>query len=494
MTELATKSKIFNAKKGMVAKRRFRKKINPPMVILHLFINTNAAYAKQYDYIVEDGNRVPIPLTYTVKDVITLAGESKGLMLAEDLFIDKNDIIYVADTGNNRIIKMDSEGMVLDYYTGPEERPFKSPKGVYVDNYGHIFVADTGNRRIVHLAPDGRYIEEFVRPVSELLDEHFTFEPSKVYVSPTGYIYTMKGQQLLMMDAQNTFRGFIGAAEVGFDLTSVLIRMFASKEQKERIARRMPPPYINFTAGPDEMIYAVTLDYNGGQIKKLNSVGKNILKKQPFGEQRDDKGEHIKPIFSDITVDHNGIITVVKERTCKIYQYDQEGNLLTVFGGKGTRKGYFQKPSAIDVDSRGNIYVLDMNANSIQVFEPTKFIILVHSAVKLYSEGKYEEALKYWQQVLKIDENYRLANKGMAKTLMKAEEWKKAMTEYRKADDKDGYSQAFTEYRHHMFRKYFGIVVFAFIVLAFLVFYSIKGYKKLSERILDYIRYREGGL
>ena len=71
-------------------------------------------------------------------------------------------------------------------------------------------------------------------------------------------------------------------------------------------------------------------------------------------------------------------------------------------------------------------------------------------------EGKYEEALRDWQQVLKIDENYRLANKGMAKVLMKAEEWKEAMTEYKKANDRDGYTNAFTEHRHQMFRRYFG--------------------------------------
>ncbi len=464
------------------------------LAIVMLILNTGVTYGREYDYILEDGNRVPIPLTYIVRDVITLAGESGEFMLPEDIFIDKNDFLYVADTGNNRIVKLDKSGELLNSYTGPEERPFKSPKGVFVDDDGHIFVADTGNQRIAHLSSDGKYIEEFVRPVSELLDTHFTFEPSKIYVSPTGYIYTMKGQQLLMIDAQNGFRGFIGAVEVGYDFNSVLIRMLASKDQKDRIARRIPPPYINFKAGHDGMIYAVTLDYSGGQIKKLNSVGNNIYEKQSFGEQKDDKGQHIQPVFSAITVDQYGIITVVEERTGKIYQYDQEGNLLTVFGGKGTRKGLFQKPSAIDTDGDGNIYVLDMNLNNIQVFEPTRFVSLVHSAVHLYSEGKYEEALHDWQQVLSIDENYQHANRGMAKALMKAEEWEKALKEYKKADDRTGYSDAFSEHRHQLFRKYFGLVLLAFIISALLVIFGIRKYIRLSESILNNFRYRRGGL
>ena len=76
---------------------------------------------------------------------------------------------------------------------------------------------------------------------------------------------------------------------------------------------------------------------------------------------------------------------------------------------------------------------------------------------------------------------------------MKAEEWKEAMTEYKKANDRDGYTNAFTEHRHQMFRRYFGLVVLAFIILAILVFYGTMGYKKLAEKILDHNRYREGG-
>jgi hypothetical protein len=49
----------------------------------------------------------------------------------------------------------------------------------------------------------------------------------------------------------------------------------------------------------------------------------------------------------------------------------------------------------------------------------------------------------------------------------KEEQWEKAMQEYKKADDKEGYSKAFSEYRHEIFREYFALVVLITAVLLF---------------------------
>ena len=432
--------------------------------------------AGKTDYIIDagSGKQFPIPLTYDTSKVISYLGESAGyLNQPEDLFIDGGGLMYVADTGNNRIIKMDTWGNVLGLFSGPEDKPLSTPSGVYVDADGDIYVADTGNQRILHLSPTGEYVEAFGRPESALLGEDFTYFPSKIYINATGYIYVLKGNQLLTLDAYNQFRGYVGATKVDFDLRQLLIRLFASKEQKKRLDRKDPPSYLSFMIDDAGMIYVTILSKTDrNQIRKLNSVGKNIFVDDEglnFNTPGSTKGTIIGANFLDISVSKNGIISVIEQDTNNIYQYDQEGFLLTVFGGKGNTKGTFDLPSSIAEDRAGNIYVLDKSRNNIQVMKPTGFIKNVQKAVGLYGEGKYGESHTAWESVLRMDASYSLAHRGIGKALLKQERWQEAMAEFKTGDYQIEYSQAFNEYRHDLFRRYFGWVVLIAIILLVLL-------------------------
>ncbi len=478
------------------------------LILIALIVPVSQAAAR--DYTLHDGVRTPIPESYTLSQVInntiSSAGESTYFNEPNDLFINEQGFIFIVDTGNNRIVKLDEEGNFVAVFNGPEDKMFFKPQGVYVDEQGNLYVADTGNSRIVHLSSEGEYVEEFIRPESDLLGESFTFEPSKILIGPTGYIYVTKGQTIFMMDAYNRFRGYVGQTEIGYSLVESLLRMFASDEQKRVVRKRTAASYINMTMDKDGMLYATSLDRSEGEIKKLNSVGNNIYRKYGkgsskllgfltglklesdsfyFGERVDDEGLPINPIFKDIAVDENGIVTVVEEQTAKIYQYDPEGNLLTVFGGRGVQKGKFNMPSAIAVDKEGRIYVLDRVMGNLQIFRPTGFIEKVHEAILLYSQGKYEETYEKWQEVLKIDENFRLAHQGIANSLYKKEQWEEAMEEYVLAEDRQGYSKAFLEYRYDIFREHFALVALIAVISVLILIKIISLIRKISENAVS---------
>lgn len=455
------------------------------LVLSILILQENSACAQSGAYILEEDKRVPIPEVYEIKYVIfnagDMGGESGWLNKAEDLYINSEGYLFVADTGNNRIVKMRKDGELVDIFKGPAEKPLNEPRGVYADDKGNMYIADKGNSRILHLSSDGTFVEEFIKPESKLLWEDFIYRPSKVFVSPNGYLYSLIGRSIMIQDAYNNFRGFLGQANVGFSLVDVILRRFASAEQKRYIQKRVPANYTDFTLGENGIIYAASLDLSEGNIKKLNSIGKNIYKKSEYGEMTDDEDQPITPVFTGITVDKNGIITVIEETTGKLYQYDDEGNLLAVFGGKDyDTKGKFVNPTAIVADNEGNLYVLDGYLNNIQVFEPTRFIKLVHEAVKLYSGGEYEKAHEVWQEVLKIDANYKIANNGIAKTLYKQKQWKASMEEYIRAGNKEGYSQAFSKYRHQIFRQHFGFVILGLAAILALLYFFVKTLKRTA--------------
>ncbi|MBR3741079.1 MAG: hypothetical protein IKN04_11605 [Clostridia bacterium] len=440
---------------------------------------------------------IPIPACYEVYKTIKNLGESGFMNHPEDLFVAPDDTLYVADGENNRVLQLDREGRVLRTITQACGKNLNKPRGVYVHTDGSVWVADTGNLRIATLNADLSDRREYVKPDSSLLGANFTFDVQKIFVANTGYIYALKGANLIALDEANNFRGYLGADKVGFSLSRFLVRLFGSKSQIERTVKQEPASYSNFFIGADNMIYGILSNKNTAQIRKLNSVGTNTYPEETYGFTLPDytagsASKVLEPTFSDITVEDNGVITVVDRGTGLIYQYDQDGNLLCCFGGQGDTGGLFQIPISIDADSEGYLYVLDYQNNEITVFKPTHFIQLVHQAVTLHGEGRYQEALGYWQQALEIDSNYALAHRGVAKIMGKQEDWASALRSYELASDKEGYSEAFAEYRHEYFRQHFLLVVALAVAAVFVAVKLLSLAKKKADQWADDVQMGRG--
>ena len=465
------------------------------ILLAMLLMSANAFAAVGVDAFVadKDENYIPIPASYEVYTTFKNLDDYGFMNHPEDIFIGPDDLLYVADTENNRVLVMDKEGVVIEEITQACGKKLSKPRGVYVGEDLSVWIADTGNLRLATLNADRSDRKEYVKPDSALLENNFTFDVQKLYVANTGYIYVLKGANLIAIDEGNNFRGYLGADDVGFSLSRTLIRMFGSKSQVERTVKQEPASYSNFYIGADNMIYGILSNKKTAQIRKLNSVGNNTYEEQKYGFTLEDNEEKpLDPTLADITVEDNGIITVVDRLSGLLYQYDQEGNLLCTFGGIGTVGGLFQIPISIDHDSDGYLYVLDYNTGSITVFKPTHFIKLIHQAVTLHGEGRYQEALTYWKEALEIDSNYALAHQGVAKVMGKQDDWVAALASYYLADDKDGYSEAFSEYRHEMFRQYFVPIVAVIAVGAVLLVKLLGFLKKKADQWADDVQMGRG--
>jgi streptogramin lyase len=78
--------------------------------------------------------------------------------------VDSSNNLYVADTINNRIRKIDPQGLVSNLAgTGAAgavdgtggTASFERPIGISVDTSGHVYVADYNNHRIRKISPEG---------------------------------------------------------------------------------------------------------------------------------------------------------------------------------------------------------------------------------------------------------------------------------------------------------------------------------------------------
>ena len=103
--------------------------------------------------------------------------------------------VYVSDTWNHRVQKFTKDGKPVKMWGQygqpspdiPESKSFFwGPRGIAVNSQGEVFVADTGNKRIVVFDSDGKYITEFG---TAGLDPGQFDEPVGVAVAEDGTVY-----------------------------------------------------------------------------------------------------------------------------------------------------------------------------------------------------------------------------------------------------------------------------------------------------------------
>ena len=139
-------------------------------------VYADEGYTYNYDYW---GDIQYSPDAYEVSGVYSAVdfGLETGLKTPSGLFV-YEDMIYICDTGNNRILEIQRTGSqtlelirVIDSFKGGEgPETFSSPQDVAVTDDGYIFIADTNNSRILKLDMDLNYVMEFTKPVDATFD------------------------------------------------------------------------------------------------------------------------------------------------------------------------------------------------------------------------------------------------------------------------------------------------------------------------------------
>ena len=433
--------------------------------------------------------KISIPQMYTFENVIRGQFDGMEMNNPNDLYIDSKGDVYIADTGNNRILKFNSTGEFLCSYDNAASGGLITPKGVTVDENNNMYIADSGNQRIVILDEHGNYISSQGKPESDLLSGLAVYEPTKIAIGANDTLNVLVGKEFMSIGKENEFLGYVGSADVGFSLKNMLVSMFASEHQKKLITKVQPDTYNNFTLDANGMIYAVSYG-TSNQIKKITSVGDNIYPENDYGEYSLNVfNVEVRPNFSDIAVSREGIISVSELNAGRIYQYDRNGELLSVFGGQGSGEGQFLSISALDVDSRGNLYVLDSGYGNVQIFSPTQFNKSVVEATNLYEEGKYDSAYEKWLEVLQMHDSYPIALNTVGKILYKSKDYDKALDYYKLAENQAGYEKALAKVQHQWVSEHFLIVSLGIFIVAALSFLGIMRFRSYAYRMNHDLNY-----
>lgn len=411
-------------------------------------------------------------------------GEAIGdFKTPQDLCKSPSGNVYVADTGNNRIVVFDNNmSKVVDIITtfdnAGQEDSFSQPYGVCVSEKGNIYVADSKKKRVVVLNPDKSLKQIIDNPQSESLEDGFVFTPWKVAVDYADRVYVIAQNMfegIMVFETDGRFTGFFGTIPVPISLWEKFWRWLATKEERANQKLFIPTEFTGIDVDPEGFIYASNIDPEGIQgVRRLNPSGQDVIKKgenENLGGdlQIDGSGDYYGPSqFTDVVYRDNGIYSCLDRKRGRIITYDHEGDLLYIFGGLGTQEGTFQMPVAVEqIGTR--IAVLDATAGSVLCFEVTEYGDMINTAVGLRFDGEESLAVALWERVLELDENNELANVGIGKAYLSGGEYRQAMKYLKLGMNRNYYSIAFKRFRNDILRNNISFVLTGIVVLAVII-------------------------
>lgn len=444
------------------------------------------------------GKAVEGPISYLPKRTISAREFGlDNLRQPKDLAVDpKNGDIYIADTGNHRIIHLDSEWNLLrvinQFNNGDLEDKFSNPNSLVITSEQHIYVADTDNARIVRLDQDGNLVQIYTSPHVEnegIFPSDFKFRPTKVGVNNKGHLFIISQDffdGFITMDADGIFRGLIGAPKVSVSLTEYLWFLISTDEQRARRRLFLPTEYSGFTLDNQGFIYATVASDEDDAIRRLNPAGANSLRKNgrhdPIGDINytnmwDQSTYYGRSNFVDVTVMPLGVYSVLDRTRSRVYTYDADGNLLYMFGYRGQAHGQIARGVAIE-NIGLDLLVLDDVSGKITVFEPTEYTKMIWTALEHYDKGEYAEEELVWRQILKENANYDLAYTGIGRSLLLREDFESSMFYFKHGNNRTGYSRAFQEYRKERLENVFGFIMTGIILVILMIIFLPKLIKR----------------
>lgn len=391
------------------------------------------------------GDIVQTQDAYSAFKTLSVFGEDT-LNKPLDMKFGPNEDIYIADSGNNRILVITKSGEVVRTIKHPE---FAHPSGLFVDEEGGIYVADDTANKIFFLNASGELIHTFEKPKSISFGEKAPFSPTKLTVDSRGNVYALSrgnnnGLIMLNKDVEGEFLGYFAPNETSQSLLTSFRKLIFSDEQLDRMLSTTPDSASNVTIDERGLIYTVTPNENSRNVvKKLNMGGINLFR------------PNYVYFPSSVAVGQLDNVFVVGEDGF-IYEYTSEGELLFMFAGGDDgkqRRGLLGKGATVLVDSEGIVYTLDEKKSEIQAFLPTEFTKTLHQALELYQNGRYVESKEPWSDVLNMNSQFDFANLGVGEAYYKEENYSQAMQAFRKAKSKTSYSDAFWEVRNVWIRE-----------------------------------------
>ena len=456
------------------ALKKLKKLITPVLAVTLLVsvLSVSASADAPYKTYTVDGygSVTETQTAYLPYETITKIGD-ETLVTPTDFTILNDGTMYILDSGNARVVVSDENAdLVMTFGEGT----LVSPRGIYVTENRTCYVADRDAGAVFVFDETGSLIHTYTKPTEAMYGETQDFLPLKIVANDSGTMYVIcesntNGIVEISPVEDGTFLGYFGTNATNANLWTIIWRAVLTDAQRAKMQSNMPATPDNLAIDSKGIIYTVTRGEKEDTLKRLNIAGVNMIEPEEYED-----------VPAAVTPGNHDNVFVASQQGF-IYEYNNEGDLLFVFGGSDDgqqRIGLSTKVEAIQVGSDDKIFVLDSDKAQIQVYEPTEFTNYLHEALNLFANGRYEESKEPLSKVLSMNNLFDYANMAMGKALYKEEDYEGALKYAKLSKDMDGYSDAFWEIRNTWLKKHLSQVV----VIILLIWLAITVIKRLDKK------------
>jgi DNA-binding beta-propeller fold protein YncE len=251
---------------------------------------------------------------------------------------------------------------------------------VAVDSHGHVFVADTGNSRIVELSPAGTQLTQwtgdayglYVHPTAIAVDAH-----GEILVVDTRYNCIT----LVQSTSHDIWCGYDVQGLISFVVAGVAVdphgNVYASDANTGRVVRlrsSLGPHLLHewrvaspsggrpvHLAGlaPDRQGNLYVVDGSNNQVSKLSSTGRRLGSWKFFGSPA---GLLAGP--SGLTVDRQGAVYVAVSGNDSVQKIVPANGSVAVWTRLDPPAARVDEPHAVSIDSKGDVFVITGSARN----------------------------------------------------------------------------------------------------------------------------------
>ena len=478
-----------------------------------------------------DGQPLDSPDAYTTSQQevynstdmgLTTKFGGKKIASSTDIATDEEGKVYIADPDGNRIVILNEHFKAIHTISGYYDDngrwcELKSPRGVFVTDptisstgEDNIYVADTGNKKIVVF--DGATYE-YVRTINKPADNIVApdaYSPTSIAVDLYGRIFVASPgtyEGIMVLSSEGLFAGYIGAQKITLSAMEAVWRRFELMVGGAITDIKIQSSFNNLTVDNEGFVYATIAFTESGDlsqqlkalksksptyspVKKLNSTGKEIMKRNGFFDPSGEvgaKSQRDLSTITDVAIGPNGVWSILDSKRSRIFTYNSNGDLLYAFGDMGDQSGNGENLAGIAYQTVGDTtYILTLDnafGGSIKItrYTPTDYCDTIMAAIRNENEHNYSVSIDYWKDVLTRNNNFDLAYIGIGKALFNQGRYEEAKEMLASAYETDYWAKAFGEQRKDFIAKYMLPLVGA-LILVIVLFVKFLGWASKKNK------------